>query len=56
MCTAYSLKHALMTWGDKFSEREVEDAFENFSVDEKGNIETQELINMIIGGSEEEES
>lgn len=50
-----NLKHALMTWGDKFSEREVEDAFENMQIDEKGNIDTQALIQMLIGGSEEEE-
>lgn len=44
-----------MTWGDKFSEHEVEDAFENMQIDEKGNIDTQALIQMLIGGSEEEE-
>lgn len=49
------LRHALMTWGDKFSAKECDDAYDNFEMDDKGFIETQYLIQLLIGGSKEDE-
>ncbi|XP_065207361.1 myosin regulatory light chain 2-like isoform X2 [Planococcus citri] len=48
------LKHALITWGDKFSQKEVADAFEAMDIDRNGLIDTEELIQMLIAGGEEE--
>jgi Ca2+-binding EF-hand superfamily protein len=49
------LRHALMTWGDKFSENEVEDAYENMVIDNQGRIDTGKLIAMLTAAAEEEE-
>jgi len=52
-------RHALMTWGDKFSGKEVDEAFANLPIDEDTNmIDGDELISMMCAGtgaSEEEE-
>ncbi|XP_075237937.1 myosin regulatory light chain 2 [Lycorma delicatula] len=50
------LRHALITWGDKFSQKEVEDAFESMVIDDKGMIDTEALIQMLTGAAEEEET
>lgn len=49
------LRHALMTWGDKFTPKEVDDAYDNFDMDDKGQIDTSALIQMLIGGGDDEE-
>jgi len=50
------LRYALMNWGnDKFSEDEVEDAFEQMIIDDKGFIDTAALIELLTGSAEEEE-
>jgi len=49
------LRHALTTWGEKFSAKEVDDAFEAMVIDEKGNIDTEALIELLVGASKEEE-
>nr|AAW22542.1 myosin light chain [Gryllotalpa orientalis] len=49
------LRHALMTWGDKFSADEVDDAYEQMVIDDKGFIDTQKLITMLTASAEEEE-
>lgn len=50
------LRYALMNWGnDKFSEDEVEDAFEQMVIDDKGFIDTAALIELLTGSAEEEE-
>jgi len=50
------LRYALMNWGnDKFSEDEVEDAFEKMIIDDKGFIDTAALIELLTGSAEEEE-
>ncbi|XP_011252449.1 myosin regulatory light chain 2 [Camponotus floridanus] len=49
------LRHALMTWGDKFTSKEVDDAFDQMFIDDKGFIDTASLIAMLTGTGEEEE-
>ncbi|XP_063226803.1 myosin regulatory light chain 2 [Bacillus rossius redtenbacheri] len=49
------LRHALMTWGDKFSSDEVDDAFDQMVIDDKGYIDTAKLITMLTASAEEEE-
>ncbi|MDR5297196.1 hypothetical protein RHP02_25545 [Salmonella enterica subsp. enterica serovar Typhimurium] len=49
------LRHALMTWGDKFSGDEVDDAYDNFEIDDKGFINTAKLIQLLTASPEEEE-
>ncbi|XP_031842210.1 myosin regulatory light chain 2 [Nomia melanderi] len=49
------LRHALMTYGDKFSAKEVNDAYDNMYIDDKGFIDTQSLIAMLTGTGDEEE-
>ncbi|WP_219229856.1 EF-hand domain-containing protein, partial [Neisseria meningitidis] len=48
------LKHALLTWGDKFNKKEVADAFDAMDIDNKGMIDTEGLVQMLIGGGDEE--
>jgi len=49
------LRHALMTWGEKFSKQEVDEAFEQMSIDGSGKIDTGKLIAMLTASAEEEE-
>ncbi|XP_066586392.1 myosin regulatory light chain 2 [Prorops nasuta] len=49
------LRHALMTYGDKFSPKEVDDAYDQMYIDDKGFIDTPSLIAMLTGTGEEEE-
>ncbi|KAJ8867163.1 hypothetical protein PR048_033027 [Dryococelus australis] len=49
------LRHALMTWGDKFSGDEVDDAFDQMVIDDKGYIDTAKLITMLTASAEDEE-
>jgi len=49
------LRHALMTWGDKFSAAEVDDAYEQMTIDNQGRIDTAKLISMLTASAEEEE-
>ena len=49
-----TLKHALITWGDKFTKKEVADAFDAMDIDDQGMIDTEALIQMLIGGADEE--
>lgn len=50
------LRVSLITWGDKFSENEVDDAFDQMVIDDKGMIDTAALITMLTGSEEEEEA
>jgi len=45
----------LMTFGEKFSADEVDDAFEQMEIDGKGKIDTQKLIAMLTSSPAEEE-
>jgi Ca2+-binding EF-hand superfamily protein len=49
------LRSSLITWGDKFTEDEVDDAFDQMVIDDKGFIDTAALITMLTGSEEEEE-
>lgn len=49
------LRHALMTWGDKFTASEVDDAFDQMTINDEGWIDTLILIDMLTGKGEEEE-
>jgi len=49
------LRHALMTWGEKFSADEVDDAYDQMVIDGSGNIDTARLIQMLTASAEEEE-
>ncbi|CAH0597826.1 unnamed protein product [Chrysodeixis includens] len=49
------LRHALMTWGDKFSADEVDEAYDQMEIDDKGFIDTTKLISMLTASAEEEE-
>jgi len=49
-----NFRHALMTWGDKFSSKEVDDAFDVMDIDDNGRIDTTALITLLTGSTEEE--
>lgn len=49
------LRTSLMKWGDKFSEDEVDDAYDQMVIDDKGFIDTPALITMLTGSEEGEE-
>lgn len=46
---------ALMTYGDKFTADEVDDAYDQMVIDDKNMIDTAALIAMLTGKDEEEE-
>ncbi|XP_017770518.1 PREDICTED: myosin regulatory light chain 2-like [Nicrophorus vespilloides] len=48
-------RHALMTWGDKFNAKEVDDAFDAMEIDDNGKIDTAALITMLTGTEEDAE-
>lgn len=43
-----------MTWGDKFSAEEVDEAYEQMTIDGNGKIDTGKLIQMLTASAEEE--
>ncbi|CAH0556109.1 unnamed protein product [Brassicogethes aeneus] len=47
-------RHALMTWGDKFTAKEVDDAFDAMEIDDNGRIDTGALITLLTAAQEEE--
>merc|ERR1711890_49451 len=47
-------KHALMTWGDKFSATEVDDIFGEFEIDEDNMIKSKDVIGLFVAQKEEE--
>jgi len=49
-----NLRHALMTWGDKFTGKECDDAYENMDIDNKNRIHCQKLIEMLTAAPVEE--
>ncbi|XP_034240851.1 myosin regulatory light chain 2-like [Thrips palmi] len=51
---ADNLKHWLMTWGDKFTLKEVKDAYESFYFDDKGKrIDCGKLLDMLLGKADD---
>lgn len=49
---AEMFKHSLMTWGDKFSAQEVDDAFAEFNI-EGGQIDSVHLKGLMVSKKEE---
>jgi len=50
-----NFRQQLMTFGDKFSAQEVDDAFDQMVIDNAGRIDTGKLIAMLTASAEEEE-
>lgn len=44
-----------MTWGEKFSSKEVDDAFDAMEIDDNGRIDTDALVTLLTGAAEEGE-
>ena len=51
---AEMFRHALMNFGDKFSQAEVDDIFGEFEVDDDGFIESKVVIGLFVAGGGEE--
>merc|ERR1712080_491719 len=45
---------ALRTWGDKMSNAEIDDIFEQFDVDEDYMVKTKEVVGLFVAVKEEE--
>lgn len=43
-----------MNFGEKFTKKEVDEAFDAMEIDRKGMIDTEALIQMMLGGGDEE--
>lgn len=54
-CREETLKRALTTWGEKFSEAEVEEALSEAPIDGNGLIDIKKFANILTKGAEEEE-
>lgn len=50
----FRLKHALSSWGDKFTPKEVADALDSMDIDKQGFINTEDVIQMLLSGGDEE--
>ncbi|XP_022243494.1 myosin regulatory light chain 2-like [Limulus polyphemus] len=50
-----TLRHALMTWGEKFSNEEANDALNEAPVDHEGMIDLKKFAQVLTRGVEEEE-
>merc|ERR1712226_976375 len=51
---AEMFRHALMNFGDKFSQAEVDDIFGEFEVDDDGFLESKAVIGLFVAGGGEE--
>lgn len=51
---AEMFRHSLMTWGDKFTSQEVDDAFTEFKID-NGQIDADHLKGLMVAKKTEEE-
>merc|ERR1711976_501252 len=47
-------QHALMTWGDKMTNAEIDDIFNEFEIDEDFMIKTKEVVGLFVAVKEEE--
>ncbi|CAH0394760.1 unnamed protein product [Bemisia tabaci] len=54
MINGKALRHALQSWGDKFEKKEVDEIYDNLDLDDKGYFETDEIIQLLLGSSEDE--
>jgi Ca2+-binding EF-hand superfamily protein len=51
--SAKVLKKALMTWGEKLSDAEIEAALADAPIDSKGNVDILQYVKTISGSKEE---
>merc|ERR1712142_1423555 len=51
---AEMFRHALMNFGDEFSQAEVDDIFGEFEVDDDGFVESKAVIGLFVAGGGEE--
>jgi len=49
-----TFRHALMTWGDKFSTQEADDALDQMDIGDDGKIDVNGVISMLTAGGGEE--
>ncbi|XP_023244894.1 myosin regulatory light chain 2 [Copidosoma floridanum] len=49
------LRHSLMTFGEKFTAKEVNDAYDHFYIDDKGQIDIESLVNMLTGKGDDDD-
>lgn len=54
-CKEETLRRALTTWGEKFSETEADDALSEAPMDANGLIDIKKFANVLTKGAEEEE-
>jgi len=47
-------RHALMTWGEKFSAAEIDDIFGEFEVDDDNFFKSKDIIGLFVAGGGEE--
>ena len=47
-------RHALMTWGDKFSQAEIDDIFGEFEIDDDGFLDGKQVCGLFVAGGGEE--
>jgi len=49
-----SFRHSLMTWGERFTAKEVDDSFDQFDVDDAGKIDLAGVLELLVGGKSDE--
>ncbi|MCF6790310.1 EF-hand domain-containing protein, partial [Corynebacterium parakroppenstedtii] len=54
-CKEETLKRSLTTWGEKFSQEEVDEALSEAPIDSNGLIDIKKFANILTKGAEEEE-
>lgn len=55
LINAEEFKHALMAFGDKLTQEEVDDIFDEFDCDDEGYIETKSVVDLFVAGGLEAE-
>jgi Ca2+-binding EF-hand superfamily protein len=55
LCPEEKLRHALVTWGEKFSEKECDSILAEAPVDGKGNIDIKKFAQVLTKGADDEE-
>ncbi|XP_065205825.1 myosin regulatory light chain 2-like [Planococcus citri] len=47
-------KYALLSWGDRFTPKEVAESFDVMEIDKNGMIDTEDLIQTLVSGGDED--
>jgi len=55
LCREETLKHALVTWGEKFTKAEADNILAEAPVDNKGNIDIKKFAHILTRGEEDEQ-